>query len=51
VGLVNGTLLITDMTGRVVGEFKFNDSISAPVAVRAGALYVSLLHGRIVKLR
>jgi outer membrane protein assembly factor BamB len=51
VGLVNGTLLITDMTGRVVGEFKFNDSISAPVAVRAGALYVALLHGRIVKLR
>jgi outer membrane protein assembly factor BamB len=51
VGLVNGTLLITDLTGRVVGEFKFNDSISAPVAVQAGALYVSLLHGRIVKLQ
>lgn len=51
VGLVNGTLLITDMTGKVVGEFKFNDSISAPVAVRASAVYVSLLRGRIVKLQ
>lgn len=51
VGLVNGTLLITDLTGRVVGEYKFNDSISAPAAVRAGAIYVSLLRGRIVKLQ
>jgi hypothetical protein len=38
------------MNGAIVAEHKFNDSISAPVAVHGGALYVPLLRGRIVKL-
>lgn len=50
VGLINGTVIITDMNGKVIAEHKFNDSVSAPVAVRAGALYVPLLRGRVVKL-
>lgn len=51
IGFVNGTLLVTDMDGVVKAEHKFNDSVAAPVAIRAGALYVPLLHGRVVKLR
>lgn len=51
IGFVNGTLLVTDMDGNVKAEHKFNDSVAAPVAVRGGALYVPLLHGRVVKLR
>lgn len=50
VGLIDGTVIISDMNGKVITEHKFNDSVSAPVAVRAGALYVPLLRGRVVKL-
>lgn len=51
IGMVDGTLVITDRDGRVVTEHKFNDSVSAPVVVHDGALYVPLLRGRIVKMR
>lgn len=50
VGLVNGSVLVTDMNGSIVAQHKFNDTVAAPVAVRGGALYVPLLRGRIVKL-
>ena len=51
VGRLDGTLLITDFDGRVVAQFKFNDSIPTPVAVQDGAVYVPFAHGRIVKLQ
>ncbi|MGQ0562617.1 MAG: outer membrane protein assembly factor BamB family protein [Gemmatimonadota bacterium] len=51
IGTVNGTVLVTDLAGTVVAQHRFNDSIAGPIAVRAGALYVPLLRGRIVKLR
>lgn len=51
VGMVDGTLLITDMDGNIVAQHKFNDTVSAPVSVRGRALYVPLLRGRIVKLQ
>lgn len=50
VGMVDGTVKVIALDGRVVAEHKFNDSVSAPIVVHAGALYVPLLHGRIVKL-
>lgn len=50
-GLVNGTVVVSDLNGNVKAEHKFNDSVSAPIAVRNGALYVPLLRGRVVKLR
>lgn len=51
IGLVNGTLLITDLNGAIVTQHQFNDSVAGPVAVRGGALYVPLLHGRVVKMQ
>jgi outer membrane protein assembly factor BamB len=51
VGMVDGTVKVLDLDGRVIAEHKFNDSVSAPIAVRGRALYVPLLHGRIVKLQ
>jgi outer membrane protein assembly factor BamB len=51
IGKADGSLVVADMNGRVIAEHKFNDSVAAPVAVAQGALYVPLLHGRVVKLR
>lgn len=51
VGKLDGTLVTTDLSGRVVAQHKFNDSIVAPVVVAGGALYVPFRHGRIVKMR
>ena len=50
-GSYDGTLLAVDRSGDVAWKHKFNDSIVAPVAVRDQAIYVPLLHGRVVKLR
>ncbi|HEX6064612.1 MAG TPA: PQQ-binding-like beta-propeller repeat protein [Longimicrobiales bacterium] len=51
VGMMDGTVLVTDLNGRIIAQHKFNDTVSAPVSVRGGALYVPLLRGRIVKLQ
>ena len=51
IGMIDGTLLVTDLEGRIVAQHKFNDTISAPVSVHGNALYVPLLRGRIVKLQ
>ncbi|MGQ0813213.1 MAG: outer membrane protein assembly factor BamB family protein [Gemmatimonadota bacterium] len=51
VGMVDGSVLVVAPDGRIIAQHKFNDSVAAPVAVHAGALYVPLLSGRIVKLR
>ena len=51
IGMVDGTLVITTLDGRITARHRFNDSVIAPVVVQAGALYVPLLRGRIVKMR
>ncbi|HEX6559674.1 MAG TPA: PQQ-binding-like beta-propeller repeat protein [Longimicrobiales bacterium] len=51
VGRLDGTLLVTDLAGRVVARFKFDDSIPTPAAVHAGGVYVPFRRGQIVKLQ
>jgi outer membrane protein assembly factor BamB len=50
-GSYDGTVLAVSMDGKVAWKYRFNDSVVAPVAVGDQAVYVPLLHGRIVKLR
>jgi outer membrane protein assembly factor BamB len=50
-GMVDGTVVVTDMDGAVVAQHKFNDTVAAPISVHGGALYVPLMRGRIVKLQ
>jgi outer membrane protein assembly factor BamB len=50
-GSYDGTLSAVSMDGNVVWTYRFDDSIVAPVAVGDQAVYVPLLHGRIVKVR
>lgn len=51
VGRLDGWLFVLDRAGEVVWKRDMEDSIVAPVTVRGDALYVPLLHGRLVKLQ
>jgi len=51
VGKLDGTVVFTDLAGRVITQHRFNDSVVAPVAVHAGGVYVPFRHGGIAKLQ
>ncbi|MBI4410439.1 MAG: PQQ-binding-like beta-propeller repeat protein [Gemmatimonadetes bacterium] len=51
VGRLDGTLFLLRTDGSVVWRKDLEDSIVAPVTAHAGALYVPLLRGTIVKLQ
>jgi outer membrane protein assembly factor BamB len=51
IGRLDGTLLAVTLEGQVVWEVNLGHSIIAPAAVHAGAIYVALLNGEVVKLQ
>ena len=51
IGLLDGSLHLIAPDGRTLWKLQFDDSIDAPVAVEAGALFVPLLNGGLAKVQ